>query len=237
MRPDELFVKDRLVEFLGGKDAVLYSEGEDPPDCYLYMDRNKVAVEITQLSPVTFNGNGQIENRITQDEFGSRICDDLNDQFKDDIRQTLLLHLKIPVKNTRKFKKGLHRKIGGMLQAGAFSNEWQKIDINDEYVEGKFVPPRPYSGKKVVGIIENTNADPHILTNAKIIIDNRISIKEKKCEALQFKGPRWLALLNQYWLSDIETYKQAIGSSCIKHNFEKIFLILDTGEVVILFEN
>lgn len=51
LKPDEEFVKKCLVKALGASKAY---EGEDPPDIYLEFNGEKIAVEITRLSPVSF---------------------------------------------------------------------------------------------------------------------------------------------------------------------------------------
>lgn len=81
------------------------------------------------------------------------------------------------------------------------------------------------SGKKLVGAISNTNSSADILKNAKYLLHQRIISKEKKCKGINFIGPRWLALVNDYWIADTNIYKQALGELKLSHNFEKIYLV------------
>ena len=78
MRPDEAFVSGALVTFLGGPSSVSASDGEDPPDLYLTFNDARVGVEVTRLSQFTFEPNGTLGNRATQDTFGMRLLEDLN---------------------------------------------------------------------------------------------------------------------------------------------------------------
>ncbi len=43
----------------------------------------------------------------------------------------------------------------------------------------------------------------------------------RKCRSLQFKGVLWLALFNDYWLAENDTYQQAIQMLWVDHPFEK----------------
>ena len=81
MRRDEKFVANALVEFFGGPLSVSAAEGEDPPDLYLTIGASRVAVEVTRLSQFTLEPDGTLGNRATQDSFGIRLIDDLNDKI------------------------------------------------------------------------------------------------------------------------------------------------------------
>lgn len=67
LKPDEKFVKKCMAKSLSATKAW---EGEDPPDIYLEINGEKIAVEITRLSPVSFGEDGTIQNRHSQDYFG-----------------------------------------------------------------------------------------------------------------------------------------------------------------------
>lgn len=72
LKPDERFVSESLLKYFG-PEKVEYKEGEDPPDIYLLLNGEKIAVEITRLPPVSFDESGYMQNRNTQDLFGVNI--------------------------------------------------------------------------------------------------------------------------------------------------------------------
>jgi len=57
-----------------------------------------------------------------------------------------------------------------------------------------------------------SNANP--LNNAIRLLNVRITSKSKKYKAKSYKGEYWLALYNDYWVADIETYKRAFMILC-----------------------
>jgi len=237
LKPDEKFVSDSLVKYFDS-DIVTYQEGEDPPDIYLTLNGEKIAVEITRLSPVVFDENGGTQNRNTQDIFGVNLCNELDSKLKAKVPPDidLVLAIYVPVENPRKYKKKLFDliesvlnkeiKVGGRLTTSVLGH---KISIS-------FIPNRPHSKKKIVGAIANDNSNAHILTNAIAILTERIYEKQEKCKAIPHQGQKWLALFNDYWLADSETYSQAIKMISEKHDFQKILIISDQGVVSELSE-
>jgi hypothetical protein len=102
-----------------------------------------------------------------------------------------------------------------------------RIDINLSSCSGP-------ENRKVCAAVINRKSDPHITSNARMILEERIATKTKKCDSLAFKGPVWLALFNDYFLADDETYKQAVGQMSRSHIFDKIYLISENGSVATL---
>ena len=98
-------------------------------------------------------------------------------------------------------------------------------------VDISIIPNRTHSEKKIVGVIVNDNSNAHILSYAEVILSDRIQDKVEKCKNIPHKGKKWLALLNDYWLADNDTYSQAIKNISVQHDFEKIYLISVDGTV------
>ena len=239
LKADEIFVRDSLVNHFGRDQTIKTWEGEDPPDIYINLDGETIAVEITRLSPISFNQDGLIENRNTQDTFGCRLCDELNLSLGClvPLEIGILLVLEMPVKNARKYKKELQK----ILED--FINETPKVDdrktmvIADKKTTIIAVPGRDSLHKKITGIVGNKNSSCNITNDSIVILANRIREKQEKCKKIKHDGPVWLALYNEYWLASHETYVQAIKDVCVKHDFERIYLVMDTGVTHQLFGN
>lgn len=238
MRKDEQFVRDCMVGFLGEKcvDAI---PGEDPPDYYFICDDRKIAVEITQLTPVTFDEHGSPKNRWTEDIFSENLCDKLEKKFKPRIKDghLLLIHIRGPIAEPRKFKRQTETIIRQVIEETALSVGWEnKYEIAGETVTIKVLPAYPASEKGIAGLVENRDSNAFIQDNAKVILAERIRSKYEKMKETPWQGTKWLALLNRYWLADHETYRLAIADLNVIHDFEKIFLISEKGDVNLIFE-
>jgi hypothetical protein len=56
-------------------------------------------------------------------------------------------------------------------------------------------------------------------------------VKAEKCKHLVTRGPLWLALLNDYWLTGADTYRYALSMLSVKHPFDKILIVDNNGTV------
>jgi hypothetical protein len=101
-------------------------------------------------------------------------------------------------------------------------------EIEGSKVSISVIPERP-SGKKIVGIIANTNTSADIGLNARLVLEDRIYTKSEICSTLP--KPIWLAVLNDYWLADADTYAAASRQIKLAHCFERIFLVSIEGSV------
>jgi hypothetical protein len=191
LKPDEKFVSDSLVKYFGS-DTVTYQEGEDPPDIYLTINNEKVAVEITRLSPVVFDENGGMQNRNTQDIFGVNLCNELDSKLKSKVPPEidLVLAIRVPVRNPRKYKKELFSLIDSILEKEIKVGSGLTTSVLGHKVSISFVPNRPHSKKKIVGAIANDNSNAHILTNAISILEERIYEKQEKCKSIPHTGAK-----------------------------------------------
>lgn len=228
-RDDEQFVGSALVDYFGGPACAKISEGEDPPDLYLELEQMRVGVEVTRLSQFTLESDGELGDRATQDMFGLRLVEALNEEIGPSLAsdKSLLISLSLPVSNVRAFRKALSRFVRKIADAPADGSSEERI------IEGSkvtiSVTPRRASGKSVVGIIANHHSSADIGLNALLVLSDRIQVKSEICANLP--KPIWLALFNDYWLADAQTYEIAAKQSQDSGCFERIFLISDTGRV------
>lgn len=231
LREDEQFVIEALCTSYGGTWRI----GEDPPDAYMSYGDNEVAVEISILTQHVASKSGKIVPRLSQDSGVLRLCDEINEELKDIIPSSvyLLLTISAPLNKIRQTKFDLIKEIKKIVQEKA-PNE-QAVEINQNKVEiQSFVGSRP-SGKKIIGIVPNQNSSPNILTNVQYILSERINDKVYKCSNIMHR-PLWLALFNDYWLAEPDTYELAMRNLSITHQFDKICLVLGSKRVHTLYE-
>jgi hypothetical protein len=90
--------------------------------------------------------------------------------------------------------------------------------------------------KRVSAVISNRSASADILSNTMFILEERITDKAGKCAHLTGQRPLWLALFNDYWLTDLHTYKYALSRLSLEHPFDKILLVRGNGKVEALYD-
>lgn len=232
LRSDEEFVIRSLATHFSGN----WWAGENPPDAYLQVCDEVAAIEISTLTQHVSDECGGSKPRLSEDSTAIWLANELNNELQVEIPDGLLviLTLAAPIMKARKVKTQLKEKIVNLV-SNSCRTEISEIIIGNSITVKVTSDERP-SGKKIVGIITNEKSSPNILQNAMSILEDRIVVKTGKCRSLAFNGPKWLALLNDYWLADNDTYLQAIGSSSLAHPFEKILLVSGNRSVVVLHE-
>ncbi|MHC4117159.1 MAG: hypothetical protein ACYSWO_06595 [Planctomycetota bacterium] len=231
LREDERFVIEALCDSYGGT----WRTGEDPPDAYMSLPENEVAVEISTLTQHVGGRAGKPIPRLSQDTGVLRLCDEIDEELKEHIPSEMyvLLVISSPLNRIQRTKIDLINEIRRITKNEAPNKE--VLEINQNKVEIQLIAGDRPSGKKVVGIVPNQNSSPDILANVLYILRERIIDKAMKCRNIVHK-PLWLALFNDYWLAEPDTYQLAMKKLPIKHPFDKVHLILGNKEVHTLHE-
>lgn len=231
LRSDEEFVINSLSAHFSGE----WNAGENPPDAYLKIGDRLAAVEISILTQHVSDGRGGSISRLSEDSTAVWLANELNKELKDKIPDGLvvILTLASPILKARKVKAQIKEKIVSHI-SNFRGTEVSEVVLGNRIAIHVAADDRP-SDKKVVGIIMNQKSSSDILQNAWSILENRIVVKAEKCRSLAFDGPKWLALFNDYWLADDDTYQQAMGAFSLNHPFEKILLVSGNRSVSVLY--
>lgn len=229
MRPDEAFVAKALVEHLGGTEKAQCQAGGNPPDIDLTYDGDLIGVEVTRLFQPTIMPDGTLGSRETEDVFGVRLVNKLDQEIGDLVPEAfcLILSIKMPIETPKAFRRDLYAWIREIADSATLGQRIEKR-IGSSLVELS-VQQRLPDRKRIVGIISNNNASPDIGLNAEIVLANRISAKSASCRSLRQR--LWLALLNEFWLADHDSYALAALSLKVPHPFERILLVTDQGTI------
>ncbi|MCH8218461.1 MAG: hypothetical protein IH892_17015 [Planctomycetes bacterium] len=196
LRCDEQFVVDCLVNSLGDDSTVVWGEVvDDPPDVLIQVDNVCISLEISQLTPISFDSNGKTSNRFTEDTFGIDLCNSLDTKYGSQISdgKSLCLVLYVPVSNARKYKKELDKVVASLVSSCPPIGTQQTLSIANEKVEIAVHRARAHSNRKIVGIIDNKNSNTNILLNATNILHDRITEKHAKCKDLPGSKVAWFA--------------------------------------------
>jgi len=139
---------------------------------------------------------------------------------------SLLVGLWVPVSNAARFRKELKEWVREIAMAPANGTELER-DIDGSKTSVSVIPERPFG--KIVGFVVNKNSSADIGLNARLVLEDRIRTKSEICA--QLPKPIWLAVLNDYWLADADSYAKVYRELKLTHCFERIFLVADNGAV------
>jgi hypothetical protein len=230
VKPDEEFVLKSVASFYGGE----WSPGEDPPDAYLMVIGRKIAVEVSILTQVITDDRGT-RPRLSDDMPAIRLANELDLELRRlmPAGKLVTLVLSTPIIEHRKTKAALATVIRSLLNAGVAK---RNVTIRGNQVEISVNDWDALEGKKIVAAVKPRSSSPDILKNATNILEDRIRIKAQKCAALKLPEPIWLALLNDYFLAEPETYVHALKSIAVAHPFEKVLLVSGGGAVAVLVD-
>ena len=225
LRDDEQFV----IRAVANKFSGTWKPGENPPDAYLTIGPNTIAVEITTLTQHITDDRGT-RPRASDDAPTTVLADHLNVKLHKLIpdRYSIGLVLSTPISNVRKTASDLAKCLSGS-DIHSFVNP-KEVQIQGNIIKISLHFHEETQTRKVWIVAMSRSSDANILSNAIKILEERIISKAKTCSALIGKQPLWLALLNDYFLADASDYERA---SCISadHPFDKILLIGRDGQV------
>lgn len=233
LRRDEEFVIRCLADYFSGT----WRCGENPPDAYLLVGDRVIAVEVSILMEFRHDGRGGTVSNLSDQMPAIQLVNDLKKDLHEQIPDGWLVTLgfESPFLNKRAVERPLKAKICELL-----SNRRNDAIEVEETFSGNKINIRVdlwNSAEKMVAIIAPSSL-PHqdIPSNAHEILEERIKTKANKCNSMEWEGPVWLALLDQYFLADSDTYRNAMQVVTTDHPFEKILFISHSGAVTVLFE-
>jgi hypothetical protein len=228
VRDDEVLVPEAVATWSGGR----WREGENPPDAYIDLGDRSVALEVTRLSPYSVGPDGKRHNRVTQDEWSLRLVEWLNEQLAPSLQghPGILISVTVPIQGVKRARSEMRSWLQRM--APLLDHKWQHMPYFEGAIEARrLAEPRP-SGRKVVGLVWNSGADPFIARNAEELVRDRVREKEHRLH--DFPGERWLGLLNDYWLAGAETYSAVMDELNQPHGFSAVLLVERPRRVTVL---
>src|SRR5258708_40248847 len=109
LKHDEQFMTSALVDHLNGT----WSAGEDPPDAYLTIGAETVAVEISTLTQHVVNERGGTKARLSEDSTALWLANELDKELCKIIPtgRVVVLTLRAPISEARRTKEDLKDRI------------------------------------------------------------------------------------------------------------------------------
>ena len=233
LREDETLVITSIATAFSGT----WHPGENPPDAYLTFGTDTVAVEISTLTQYVSDNKGT-RPRLSDDLPTAAFANALNEELKHLIPDgyTIGLVLSSPILQHRKTKAKLSKILRAHIANLASLETDRRIQIHGNSITIYLNHHGEMGFKKVSAAFMNRSSNPDILSNVTQILEDRITTKAKKCGHLRGIAPIWLALFNDYWLTEADTYRFALSRVTLEHPFQKILLVNGDKSVDPLFE-
>lgn len=233
LRPDEDFAIRAVAASASGK----WWPGDNPPDAYLRVGERIIGVEISTLTQHVNDGHGGTHARLSEDVPAIAMANQLDRDLRDVIPdgRMAILTLRTPILEVRQTMLQLKEKICRLVEAASSKTVDVEENICGNTIGIQITSHEEPDPRKIHALVPNRKSSPNVLSNARYILEERIVTKAKKCGSLNFEGPLWLALINDYWLADSQTYQKAMAMIPSRHPFERILLISGNGFVAALY--
>lgn len=233
LRPDE----DFAIRAVAASTSGTWWPGDNPPDAYLMVGERTIGVEISMLTQHVNNEHGGTHARLSEDVPAIAMANQLDRDLREVIPngRMAILTLRAPILEVRQTTLQLKEKICRLVAAASSETVDVEESICGNAIGIQITSHEQPDPRKVHALVPNRKSSPNILSNARYILEERIATKAKKCGSLNFNGPLWLALINDYWLADSQTYQKAMAMIPLSHPFERILLISGDGFVAALY--
>ncbi len=230
MSPNEMYVLDTLATSICGT----VTEGENPPDGYITVDRKLIAVEVSRLVEHVSIGNGQTQSRLSTDAPSQLIAGEIEAEIAGRIPEGTRVFLTIgsPLNNVRKTRRELQQAIVDMIESDEKSKD---VEFSENRISINIHRGWPARETKISSRIATRYSSSNISQNVEAILTDRIKTKSLRQNRQSKPDEYWLALFNDYWVADAKSYRSAYNKLQIPHNFDRIVIVDGYGRTSFLF--
>ena len=240
-RPEEIKAKEALKQYFKElyKIEIKVVKGDEPPDYYVYINNEKISLEVTAVTKKIFNNGVEDVDKITNaiDKILHRLNSNLSNDV--DINKTLLVSMYVPLINFTEFKNNIGNKISKFIHDNIneinSEEEFKKtIDICSNKLKIKAINKIEGTLVTSIKIPKYHSANADIGYQVRHTLSDRIGDKENKTKfinGVEWKGEKWLAIFNRYFLADKETYQRAMDDIEVLHSFNRIFIVDEDSSV------
>jgi len=225
------------VEAVAKHFATTWQSAEGPPDAYLTKRGRNIALDVAVITQQTPRGKPVAKARLREDKVAQRVVRDLETALSAHVPngRSLILTLGAPIKLANKLVVSLTTLLLPYLAGGAKEID-EKRQILGNRVRFRVTNFNSNSTTKVMGFVFTGDPAPGALATTMRSLHDEIATHAMRRMPKTFSGERWLALQNDHWIADIKTFRRAYPQFSPPHDFTKILLVSDRGQVEVLAE-
>ncbi len=218
------------IEAVARRFSATWEQGSDPPDAYIRVAGNRVAVDIKTLKR---RGN-RAKPRLRFDKVATRLIERLQATLGEIVPDgmTVLLTITAPIRLPSKTAASLEDKIPTLLERGSPQRD-EKHTIHGNRVRIRLSRDESERAPKMIGFVHNSDSDPLLLLNMTGELLELISAEGGR-RAPQLAGDRWLVVISAAGLSCLEAYRYIYSQLRPATDFKKTLLVFGDGHVGML---
>ena len=217
------------IEAVARRFSATWVKGNDPPDAYIIIAGERVAVDIATLKWRGAPHGSAAKPRLRFDRVATRLIEGLQAILGEAVPDgmTVLLTITAPIRLPSKTAAALKGKIQTLLGRESPGRD-EKTTIHGNRVQIRVLMGA--SAPKMIGFVHNSDSDPLLILNMTRELLERISA-EAGMRATRVPGDRWLVLISAGDISWLEVYRYIYSQLRMTTDFKKILIVFGDGSV------
>jgi hypothetical protein len=224
--------KQATIEAVAGHFSTTWEIGEDPPDAYITIAGQRIAVQLTTLDWRTVGRGSLTKPHLRFDRVALGFVRRLQDTLRGAVPDNMMVILTVtaPIRLPSKTAAALEDKIRNCLARRPAQAEVRDTILGNQ-IRVRFVKGSSSCPSKVVGFVHSEDSNPDVLLDATHSLLECIGAEVGKRAKSGFVGDRWLVVANEDGLPHIGTYRHMYSQLSIPSDFKKILMVLPGGRV------
>lgn len=213
--------KQAAIEAIARYFSATWEMGENPPDAYLMLARQRIALEVATIKP-RFVSKPRLRFDRVALGFVRRLQAALSEAVPEG--KTVIVTITAPIWQPSKTASALEDIIRNRLaprSAALVPPGKAKYRIHENQIRVRLVRGGSRRASKVIGFVHNPNSDPELLLDMTQSLIEGIGAKSGKGGPARSAEDRWLVLAGEDLPSSIETYRQVYSQLSISTHFKK----------------
>src|ERR1700730_16037724 len=182
------------IEAVARRFSAMWEKGNDPPDAYIMVARERVAVDITTLKRRSIGQGTAAKPRLRSDKVATRLIERLQATLGETVPDgvTVLLTITAPIRFPSKTAASLKSKIQTLIGRGSPGRD-AKAMIHGNRVQIRLLRHKSERAPRMFGFVHNSDSDPLLLLNATSELVELICAETSR-RAPMLARDRWLVV-------------------------------------------
>jgi len=226
--------EETAIEAVARRFSATWEKGSHPPDAYLMVAGQRVAVDIATLKRRGTSQGNAAKPHLRFDKVATRLVERLQATVGETVPggMTVLLTITAPIRLPSKTAASLEDKIQALLGRGSPGRD-EEDTIHGNRVRIRLLRGGPERAPRMIGFVHNSDSDPVPLLNTTRALLELISAEAGR-RTPGLAGDRWLVVTSAAGGSWLEAYRYIYSQLRMATAFDKVLMVFGDGRVGML---
>ncbi len=206
--------------------------GGDWSGGYLAIGGKRIAVNVAPISPEIAGRGAYTKPRLRFDKVALRLVGDLREGLSPLVPdgEAVIVTCTAPIRLRAKTVAALECRIQAALSRRGPRAEIGET-VHGNQVRVRFVTGASKRTAKVIGFVHNPESDPDVLLHLTEALLRSVGAAVDKPRPEKFAGDRWLVVVDDGGVGDIDTVRHVWAALSPPDDFKKVLLVLAGGRI------